>query len=150
MADNIAIVKRLVDEVWNAGRYEIVGEVMAQTSVMHDPLAGDIRGPDAFAEFARTFRTGFPDLVFTIDDAVTARDEVYMRWTTKGTHKGALLGMAPTNRRAVVGGMTVNLFKGNKIVEAWNTWDTLSLLQQLGYLPTTDKITSGSLATRNY
>ena len=38
--------------------------------------------------------------------------------------------------------MVENLFRNGKLVEAWHTWDMLSMLQQLGILPTIDKLAS--------
>jgi steroid delta-isomerase-like uncharacterized protein len=142
--NNMAIAKRLIDDVWSRGRLEVIDEIVAQGCLSHDPLATDLRGAEALKQYIRSMRVGFPDLQFHIDDIVAAGDEVYLRWTAKGTHKGNLLGMPATNRTGVIGGMAVNRFQNGKVVETWHMWDTLSMMQQLGYLPTLDKITTAS------
>ena len=57
------------------------------------------------------------------------------RWTGTGTHQGDLLGMAPTGKGAKVMGIWIHRLAGGKIVESWNVWDTLGMLQQLGVIP---------------
>jgi predicted ester cyclase len=59
-----------------------------------------------------------------------------MRWTAKGTHRGTLMGIAPTNRATVTRGCTVTQYKNGKGVHDWIYWDTGNLLRQLGVLPT--------------
>ena len=56
-------------------------------------------------------------------------------WTGTGTHQGDLLGMAPTQKPAKVMGIWIHHLAGGKIVESWNVWDTLGMLQQLGVIP---------------
>jgi len=46
-----------------------------------------------------------------------------------------LLGIAPTNRKVHVDGIWMLRVAGDKIVESWNCWDTLGMLQQLGVVP---------------
>ena len=56
-------------------------------------------------------------------------------WTGTGTHQGDLLGMAPTQKPATVIGIWIHRLAGGTIVESWNVWDTLGMLQQLGVIP---------------
>jgi hypothetical protein len=35
----------------------------------------------------------------------------------------------------VVAGIWIHRLAGNKIVESWDVWDTLGMLQQLGVVP---------------
>jgi predicted ester cyclase len=57
---------------------------------------------------------------------------VVTRWTAHGTHQGELLGIPATEKQAVVTGIAINRFAEDKIVEAWNNWDGLGMMQQLG------------------
>ena len=45
------------------------------------------------------------------------------------------MGLAPTKSRVRVQGIWIHGFAGPYIVESWNAWDTLGLLQQLGAVP---------------
>ena len=57
------------------------------------------------------------------------------RYTATGTHRGDLMGIAPTNRRAETHGCTIAEIKNGKIIRSWIYWDTGHLLRQLGIMP---------------
>jgi predicted ester cyclase len=43
--------------------------------------------------------------------------------------------MPATNKSATISGITIERFAGGKIVETWNTYDQLGMMQQLGMVP---------------
>jgi predicted ester cyclase len=47
-------------------------------------------------------------------------------------HQGDTLGIAASGRKVAIGGMTLARIKDGKIVEAWDSWDKLGMLQQIG------------------
>jgi predicted ester cyclase len=51
------------------------------------------------------------------------------------THGGDGLGMAATGRTAIISGICIARVENDQIVEGWNSFDFLSLYQQLGLLP---------------
>jgi len=60
---------------------------------------------------------------------------VVTRWTAIGTHQGPFMGIAPTGKRFTITGISfLRIFDG-KIVEEWQQWDSLGLLQQLDVIP---------------
>jgi predicted ester cyclase len=68
---------------------------------------------------------------------VDGADSVVTRWTGRGTHTGDLHGgISATGKKAVVQGIWINRLSNGKIVESWNAWDALGMLQQLGIVPT--------------
>ncbi len=141
MADNTATIRELIDEVWNKGNVALCDQSMTKDSAAHDPLGGDMSGIDSFKNHVQALRTGFPDLTVTIDDIRAAGDEVFVRWTVRGTHKGSLAGIPATNKQGTVVGVTVNRFAADgKLAEQWYEWDTLGWLAQLGLMPGLDKL----------
>ena len=60
---------------------------------------------------------------------------IVTRWTATGTHKGDLMGVPPTGKRATVTGIAIDRYQGGKMVEFWTNYDMLGLLQQLGVVP---------------
>jgi predicted ester cyclase len=63
-------------------------------------------------------------------------DKVAIRYTSRGTHQGETGGLGPpTGRQIELGGIAVQRFEDGKIVEFWDRFDNLSLLQQLGLAP---------------
>jgi predicted ester cyclase len=52
--------------------------------IYHEPISGDIRGPAGYKQFVTVYRTGAPDIHFTIEDQVAEEDKVVTRYTTDG------------------------------------------------------------------
>src|SRR5260370_30587125 len=42
--------------------------------------------------------SAFPDLTFTVDDLLADGNKITVRWTARGTHKGALMDISPTGK----------------------------------------------------
>ena len=135
--ENKAISRRVFEETWNQGKLDVVDEILATDSVLHDPsMPQDIRGPEGFKQFVTMYRVAFPDIHFTIVDQIAEGDKVVTRWTSVGTHQGELMGIAPTGVRGPgVMGVTIDRIVSGKCVEIWNAWDVLGMLQQLGVVP---------------
>lgn len=129
---NKAVSRRLTEEAFNQGKYGVIDELVAPTFVNHDPATGDTKGPQGTRELIEGFRSAFPDIEIRIEEQVAEGDLVVTRWTGTGTHKGELMGVAPTGKGTTVTGVTIDKIKDGKIVESWNNWDTLGLMRQLG------------------
>ena len=82
------------------------------------------------------YRKAFPDLKAAILSAYTDGEICTVHWRMSGTHQGELMGLEPMGGRCTVEGITIDRFKGGKIVESWTQWDALGLLRQLGGAPT--------------
>jgi steroid delta-isomerase-like uncharacterized protein len=81
--------------------------------------------------FVKMFRDAFPDLLYTVDQAVVAGNHVTTRWTARGTHRGAFLGHAATGKSVAMVGITLFELNGGKIRKLWNVWDVAGLVKQL-------------------
>jgi predicted ester cyclase len=100
--DNIGLVRRFVEEVWNKGNMSVADELLSPNVKLYEPVLGDLAGIEGAKQHIRLFRTAFPDLNIAIDDIVVAGDKVFVRWTGTGTHKGSLMGLQPTNRKGMI------------------------------------------------
>lgn len=132
---NKTVSRRFVEEAFNEGKYEVIEQLVAPTFVNHDPATGDVTGIDGAQQSIEGYRSAFPDLEITINEQIAEGDLVATRWTAIGTHKGELMGVAATGKEATVTGLSLDKIKDGKIVESWNNWDTLGMLQQLGVVP---------------
>lgn len=133
---NLAASRRVIEDGFNKGDLAVIDAVCAPDAVNHDPaMPEDARGTAALKQMISMYRTAFPDLMITIEDTVVADDKVVLRWTSRGTHRGELMGLAPTGTHASVAGISIDRFADGKIVESWNNWDTLGLMRQLGAAP---------------
>jgi steroid delta-isomerase-like uncharacterized protein len=86
--------------------------------------------------FVSSFLEAFPDISFSVEDLIAERDKVVSRYTGRGTHRGETEEFGPpTGRRIEVEGISIHRIEDGKIVEEWNQYDNLSILQQLGLAP---------------
>jgi steroid delta-isomerase-like uncharacterized protein len=136
-----AISHRIFDEVWNQKNLSIADEVIASGFVAHDPHGSSPRsGPEGYKEFVREYLAAFPDLHLTVEDQVCNETAVATRWTCTGTHNGPLFGIPPTGRRVTLSGIAYSRFENGKCTVTWNSWDALSLMQQLGVMPAKEEV----------
>ena len=127
---------RWFDEVWNKGRESAIDEMLAPDAVLHGLAEGGagLRGPEGFKPFFRSIRAAFPDIEIQVEDVVSEGDLLAIRYSATMTHAGPGFG-EPTNRKLAVTGMSFSRMRDGQIVEGWNNWDQLSLLQQMGAVP---------------
>jgi steroid delta-isomerase-like uncharacterized protein len=124
-------------DVFNTGDLASVDEIVADGAVGHDPSQPeDTRGPEGFKQVVQVYRGAFPDLKFTIEEQFSDGDLVCTRWSTAGTHDGDLMGIPATGNDVTGTGISIDKVQDGKIVESWNQWDNLGLLQQIGVAET--------------
>jgi steroid delta-isomerase-like uncharacterized protein len=135
--ENVALVRRWFDEVWNQGRTETVRELLDEnaTGLGQGAPGQTVTGPDEYLEFMRRIRESFSDLRLTVDDAFGCGERVAVRWSATMTHTGSAIGVPPTNRRVTITGIAMVVVRGGKIMGGWDAWDQAGLLQQIGAYP---------------
>ena len=138
--ENKMAIRRLTDEALNQGNMDVLDHVLADTFTYHDPANPGVTSRDDYKQFVTALRTTFPDIHFTIEDEVADGDQLALRWTMRGTHRGDLVMPAgpipPTGKQVQVSGITLIRFTEGKVVEEWQNADNLGFLQQLGVIPT--------------
>ena len=125
-------------ESFTTGKLEIYDDIIGAEFVDHDPqnpFAATLRGPPLMRSTATLYRAAFPNLLLTVEHQYQDGDVVVSRWSVTGTQTGDLPGLPATGRQAAIGGVQIDRFEGDKIVEGWRYWDTLGMLQQLGAVP---------------
>lgn len=125
-------VRKYVEEIWNAGNTDKIGQFLSEDCVRHEPT-GDFTGWDANAGRIKNMRGAFPDIHFAAN-VIAGSDggtTVTRRFTMTGTHKGEIAGIAPTGRKVTSTGIAICRFEGGKIVEEWISRDDVGLIKQL-------------------
>ncbi len=79
--------------------------------------------------------TAFPHFEMLIDDMIAEGDQVAVRATFKGTHRGDFLGIPPTGIHITQPFNVVYRIADGKIVEHWIAINRLEVLQQPGVIP---------------
>jgi steroid delta-isomerase-like uncharacterized protein len=106
-------------------------ELYALDYIYHGP-AGELRGRDGIRGLWEVFLTGFPDLHSTVLDIISEGDKVVLRWRIEGTHTGEFLGVAPSDKKITLDVTEIFRVENGQLVEAWDQWDRLGLMQQIG------------------
>ena len=132
---NVAAIRRLIDEVWNRRQFDVVDELFAPLAPIFESGTALPAGPAGVKELIRAICDGFPDVRTEIEDLIDAGDKVVLRWSSVGTHQGDFQDIPPTNRKVTANGMAIYRFANGKIVEEWMNTDSLGVLKQLGVTP---------------
>lgn len=138
LAANRLIGRRVLLELWGAGKLEVADELYAPDYVDHvsrGPESAKVMGPEGIKRAVMLFRRAFPDLKYTVEEEIAERDLVMTRFSARGTHEGPFLGAPPTGQTVRYTGMDLNRIADGKIAESWVNYDALALLQQVGLVP---------------
>ncbi len=133
--ENKAVVRRLIEDHWNAKNHALVPELFAPAVSFYTP-DGVLKGFDGASTLLQAYATAFPDFHLIIDDLVAEADKVAFRWTFNGTHRGPLGDIRASGKRvSVSNAVGILRLTAGKVDEAHLCWDKYALLQQLGVLP---------------
>jgi steroid delta-isomerase-like uncharacterized protein len=132
--ENVQIMRRWFQEVWNEGRTETLYELFSPEGVAHgqESAEAELRGPQEFEGFVRKIRGAFSEIQLTVEDVFAADDKGVLRWSGVMKHTGEVVGRPGSGRTVRLRGITVVRFAGGKVVESWDNWDQLGMLQQIG------------------
>jgi predicted ester cyclase len=123
---------RLFYENMDKGNLDIVDELVTGNYVGHVPGFEDIHGRKGLKDLLVVFHSAFPDLQHTIEDFIGEGDKVVGRFILRGTQKGELMGIAPTNRMVTFTGTGIYRFENGMLAEDWIEYDAQGILKQIG------------------
>jgi predicted ester cyclase len=132
---NKAVVRRFKEAQGTKEEADAIREVLSPSYKRWrgglEHLAANARD-QGFPGAGSYLRGAFPDRTDSIEDIVADGDRVGMLFRVRGTHKGNLFGIAPTNKPIDIHELGIFRLADGKITEAWFMADELGLLQQLG------------------
>ncbi len=133
--ENKDLARRSWEMLVNQQNPEAIDELYAADLVWHEPDQ-DVRGSEEAKQFLGMYLSAFPDMRVTVEDEIAEGDKVVTRWTIRGTHQGEIEEFGPpTGKQVEIAGITIHRIEGGKIVEEWERYDNLSVMQQLGLAP---------------
>lgn len=148
-------IESFYEEVFHRGNLDVLEEIFSEAYLAHGAgcqPGGERRSTWQLEEVVGGTRVAFPDLRFTVEKVIAWADgdtaELCCCYRFEGTHRGSLQGLAPTFQRVNVSGMDFYRIKGGKIVEGWESFDSLELLRQLGAIPGTRSTPASHHSTR--
>ena len=127
---------RGVEEVFNGKNLDYIDELYTADVIDHSAPPGSPEGIEGARLKLQMFTTAVPDLHLSYDHLIAEGDMVAGRFTLTGTHLGDFGGIPPTGAPVSVTGHDFSLIRDGKISEHWVEMDSLTLMQQLGVVPT--------------
>jgi steroid delta-isomerase-like uncharacterized protein len=118
-------------DIWDVGDVHAVDRLFAPGFVNHLPLPGQDPGVEGVKQFVRRFHAAFPDGSVSVDLQFCEQDRVVTRYSFRGTHRDTFLGIPATGRPVQLTGIGIMRIDGDRVTEAWDYWDTASLIFQL-------------------
>jgi predicted ester cyclase len=135
-AQNKAVMRRIYEELWNQGNFDVLDELVSPDYVGHLPTPpGAPTGRDGLVWLIQTYRSAFPDVHVQIEDQIAEGEKVMTHVIFQGTHENQFMHIAPTGKTISVEAFILTRFENGLNVEGWVGLDRLVLMQQLGAIP---------------
>lgn len=129
----IAAYERTWVEALNRGDVSVADSVFASDCVIHINGSPERNlSLDGFKQMMSGLVAAFPDLHLTIEDQIAAGDKVATRWVAVGTNSADFGSVPATGRQVRVDGLILDRVVEGRVVERWEQWDQMGMLQQLG------------------
>ncbi len=122
LEQNKALFERYVDEVFHKRNLAVIDEFLDPNLVEHREEIYAILG-------------AFPDLHITVEDLIAEGGKLVGRVTLTGTHQGELMGIPATGKQVSFSEILIVRISNGKVVELSEVADTMSMMQQLGVIP---------------
>ena len=122
------------EEIWNQHKLDLIDKRYASNYVRHQPgYPAEPPGAEGLKQFLQRSFTSFPDQNCTIEDMLAAGDKVAARYICQGTQTGPWRGSPPTGRAFKITSTIIHQIADGKVVEDWMDYDSLAMMQQLGF-----------------
>lgn len=133
--ENKAMVRRFWEEVFNGRELSLIDELFTADWVYHGVGGLKVYGPEGLKQFLTEYHSAFPDIQVKVENLIAEGDKVVSHVTGHGTHKGELMGIAPTGKQVTVPVICISRVVDDKIGEDWEMIDLFGMLQQLDVIP---------------
>lgn len=136
MSEQNMDLMRGIYDVIASGDADRADELLAEDLIEHeDQPPGSPQGREGFKDFVRRINAGFPDLECHIEDMTADGDKVWARARLTGTHQGEFMGIPATGNQVEFEVIDIGRFESGKGVEHWGVSDAMSLMAQIGAIP---------------
>ncbi|MBA3899576.1 MAG: ester cyclase [Bacteroidetes bacterium] len=133
MEKNEEIVRNMYEAV-SKGNLNELDQWVDQNMTEHTPdptMQVEGKGLEYVKNFFTQIRNAFPDFKMTVNEVFTKGDKVGVYYSTKGTQKGEMNGIPPTNKSTEVTGFDLLLLKDGKVTEHWGLYDSMKMMMDL-------------------
>ena len=137
--DNKRSVEHTFARLFNSGELSLADELVSVEFLNHDAPPDAPRGPAGLRSIVTMLRTAFPDIHYETEELIGEGDKVVARTRMSGTQTGPFFGIPPTGRPVDVQQVHIIRFANGKAVEHRAVRDDLSMMRQLGLIPSHDQ-----------
>jgi predicted ester cyclase len=130
-----ARARRTWEEILPACDDAGLAEVTAVDVVQRGKRPGEADGIEGVRRTMHWLATVFSDQRWEIHEVVGDGDTVAVHATHHGRHTGSFMGIEPTGRQVAYQYVHFLRFRDGKAVEHWSIRDDMTLMRQLGVLP---------------
>src|SRR5712692_1348681 len=116
---NKTVVGDFIDGLFTKGDLSAVDTYLAENFVNHDPPFGSSADREGMRAAGAMFRAAFPDWHSEAHLLVGEDDIVVEHFTASGTHRGEIMGVAPSGREVSLRGINIFRVRDGRIVERW-------------------------------
>ncbi len=136
-ADDYEYFSRWFEEMWNKKNYNYAYQVVDDNFTAHGAGGQSIKqGPSGVIELVKAWHAAMPDGRMTMLDVITEGEMSAIRMVWEATHTGQFGNIPPSGKRIKVTSTGIDRVVNGKITEGWGELDMLSMLQQMGAIPT--------------
>jgi steroid delta-isomerase-like uncharacterized protein len=129
-ARNRAVARRVFEEIFNQGKFEVAAEIYAPDFKNH----GLHRDADLKADqdAVHAEKKAFPDLKMSVDMLAAEGDLVTALWTFRGTHTSdGYAGLPATGAKVEMRGITIWRVVNGKIQDEWTAFNDMAAYSQV-------------------
>jgi steroid delta-isomerase-like uncharacterized protein len=120
-------------EAWGKGDFDALDDYCSPDLRFYFPSNNP--NPMSLGElkdFAKVYREAIHSIEWTMEEMIASGDKVVMRFVERGTHEGEFMGIPATGNTYEVSGIGIMRIENGRIVEQWEDFDMLGMMQQLG------------------
>ena len=110
-------------------------EQLAPDLVLHYPGMPGPLNRQALIQMMNVMFSGLTQRQHVFEDQIAEDDKVATRLTLHAIHTGEFQGMPATGMQIVVPQIAIHRIQNGKIVEVWVSSDDISMMKQLGLMP---------------
>ena len=110
-------------------------EQLAPDLVLHYPGMTGPLNREALLQMMNVMFSGLTQRQHVFEDQIAEGDKVVTRLTLHAVHTGEFQGMPATGKQIAVPQTAIHRIRDGKIVEVWVSSDDISMLKQLGLMP---------------
>jgi steroid delta-isomerase-like uncharacterized protein len=136
MTIDLATFADVINRAWNSHDIEKVLDFYSPHYTGEDVgQAFLLRGHEGIRAMLENYWKAFPDLEFTLTDAVVQAGRLAIVWMAEGTHQGMIMNIPPTGHRVAVRGVSIIDVQEGLVVRGQYIWDLAGMLRHMGLLP---------------